>query len=383
MPSIIHIVLNDFSNDNRVRKAAECSSSLGLRTYVFALQPASTRSSFTSPAFITKNFSLITRHIPLNKIFLPLKYFEILARMLVDLLKIRPTIIHANDLDALPIAFLAKLVTGSYLIYDSHELWSRAAHFDQMPRFIYSASRVVESLLSANCDNWITVSSSIAKYMSEDLGLPHVNVVRNIPDFNAKTNKKLLRSSLGISKESICILYQGSISGEGVFVIAEAFKLLKSNAVLIFLGEGAAVTPLKHLTSAFSNRVYFHPFVEASELHSYTSDADIGVHPMISSHLNHQFALPNKFFEYINAGLALAVTDLPEMSSYITKYALGKIFKSGDPYSLAEVLEEFINYPGKLSQFKANSRLLSETLNWDNESKILSDIYNSALQSDA
>ena len=58
---------------------------------------------------------------------------------------------------------------------------------------------------------------------------------------------------------------------------------------------------------------------------------DIGFFALPGHSRHNEFALPNKFFEYIMAGLALCVTDLPEMARLIRRHMLGVTFRSLDP----------------------------------------------------
>jgi hypothetical protein len=50
---------------------------------------------------------------------------------------------------------------------------------------------------------------------------------------------------------------------------------------------------------------------------------DVGLFAL-PRHSNHnRYALPNKFFEYSMAGLALCVSDLPEMGALVRRDQLG------------------------------------------------------------
>lgn len=51
--------------------------------------------------------------------------------------------------------------------------------------------------------------------------------------------------------------------------------------------------------------------------------------------LNHCLALPNKIFEYIQAGIPILVSDLPEMQRVVVDYGVGEVFPDGDDQILA------------------------------------------------
>src|SRR5579859_6734021 len=69
------------------------------------------------------------RVISLNVSRVPTRGRKYLERMRIILLMIwyavrsHPQIVHANDLDTLPAAFIASLLTGAKLVYDSHEYY--------------------------------------------------------------------------------------------------------------------------------------------------------------------------------------------------------------------------------------------------------------------
>ena len=54
--------------------------------------------------------------------------------------------------------------------------------------------------------------------------------------------------------------------------------------------------------------------------------------------LNNRFSTPNKLFEYLNAGLAVAASDLPEIRRIVESDDLGALFDPDDPASIAAAL---------------------------------------------
>jgi len=375
MPRLLHLVLNDFTNDNRVRRAAECGRDAGYEVAVFALATPVLKGVAKRDGIAINRFDLRTRSLPKTKGMQILKYAELFFRALFSGIKYRPHVVHAHDVDALPIGWAISAICGSHLIYDAHELWADPAHAAVMPKWLFWGLRQIEKNLSRRADDCITVSSSIANHMTASYNLRHVHVVRNVPERWVIASKMLLRESLGIPTDTTVILYQGAIGGEGVYTLAKAFRKVSGNAVLVYLGNGPATPELQIQLSDLGERVRFHPFVKSEDLPLYSSDADIGVHPMADGYLNHQWALPNKFFEYIQAGLALVVSDLPEMRRVVDEFAVGKTVPAGDTDALAAVLQSLVDDNKTIDQFKLHSRHAAEHLNWGIEKQQLDDIY--------
>lgn len=375
MPKLIHIVLNNFTNDNRVKRAAECGRDQGYEVIIFALASAELKGVQEINGIKVKRFNLWLRSLPKTKGIQVLKYIELFFRMIFSGVIFQPSTVHAHDVDALPIGWVLALLCRSRLIYDAHELWADPAHSAMMPRWLSWSLLHIESFYAKRADVCITVSASIAAYLKKSYELEDVHVVRNVPERWHVKGGKLLRAKFGIPQETVVVLYQGAIGGAGVHTLSKAFRLIGGDVVLVFLGDGPSVPLLRKELKDLGSKVFFHPFVKSSELPLYTSDADIGVHPMSDEYKNHHWALPNKFFEYIQAGLALVVSDLPEMGSVVSEYQVGLTVPAGNVDALVVALQHLVDDRKALDQFKIRSKFAAEQLNWSIERQKLEIIY--------
>jgi glycosyltransferase involved in cell wall biosynthesis len=86
------------------------------------------------------------------------------------------------------------------------------------------------------------------------------------------------------------------------------------------------------------DRLHILPSVPSRTLPQYLATADVGVHPMERTCLNHELALPNKLFDYLFAGLPLAVSDLREMRQLVDREALGTVFDPAQPDEVAAAI---------------------------------------------
>ena len=78
-------------------------------------------------------------------------------------------IVHANDLDTLPAAYMATRGTGSRLVYDSHEIY--ADQETDPPRLFRQAALAVERATARRADAVVTVSEPIARELERTLSL--------------------------------------------------------------------------------------------------------------------------------------------------------------------------------------------------------------------
>src|SRR5213592_3456909 len=78
-------------------------------------------------------------------------------------------VVHANDLDTLPAAWLLARASGARLVYDAHELYTDQE--PDPPRLHRAVARVLEGALARQADAVVTVSEPIAEELQRRLRL--------------------------------------------------------------------------------------------------------------------------------------------------------------------------------------------------------------------
>ena len=86
------------------------------------------------------------------------------------------------------------------------------------------------------------------------------------------------------------------------------------------------------------DRVTFAEPVPVVDLVQAASEYDVGSFALAGHSLQNVYVLPNKFFEYIMAGMALCVSDLPEMTRLLKERDLGVLIASVTPQSIAAAI---------------------------------------------
>ena len=89
----------------------------------------------------------------------------------------------------------------------------------------------------------------------------------------------------------------------------------------------------------------------------------------------YRYALPNKVFDYIQAGTPVVCSDLPEMRAVVDEYSVGEIFAEHDAESLAKLVSKMLENHEKLFEYHNNCIVAAKVLNWENEQEILRGIY--------
>lgn len=85
-------------------------------------------------------------------------------------------------------------------------------------------------------------------------------------------------------------------------------------------------------------RVRFIPPVSMPEIAMRSNAYDIGLFLLPPSNFNYLHALPNKFFEFMQARLAIAIGPSPEMKALVQAHGCGVVAPSFEPQALASVL---------------------------------------------
>lgn len=105
------------------------------------------------------------------------------------------------------------------------------------------------------------------------------------------------------------------------------------------------------------------PPVKLREIVPFTNSYHIGVFLVPPSNFNLEFTLPNKFFEFIQARLVVAIGPSIEMSKLVKKYDCGIISENFTPHSLAQKLNKLT--PEKIIYYKKQSHKAAQVLNAD------------------
>jgi glycosyltransferase involved in cell wall biosynthesis len=354
----VHLLLHPFVNDNRVLRAAQSSRKYGPTTVLALLEAGLPREEEVDGCRV-RRIALRTRPLAKRAPVQVLKYLEAVWRFRRAGRSLRPQVVHAHDLDTLPIGYLVARSCGARLIYDSHELWSSAPHMDRQPAWVTRARLSVERWLARKADQVIAVSDGIADVMAREMQIRRPAVVNNMPPLPPAGGESPgpLRRSLNLGPDVPILLYQGKFAPtKGVELLVEAMKsVTHRGAVLVLLGEGPLEPRLRTMAASegLAGRVLLHPSVPGKELHAWTRDATIGLYAVEGGHLSKRLSLANKFFEYVQAGLALIVTDMPEMRKLVDRYGLGETVPPADAPELARRIDALLGDPTRLARYRA------------------------------
>lgn len=263
----------------------------------------------------------------------PLRYFlsllELTTRMVWIGLRCRPKAVQCHDTLALPSGVIIKLLTRARLVYDAHELESAKGG---QSRILSVATLFIERLCWPFVDLFISVSQEIVDWYEVKLGQKDTIVVLNAPpeqiDQFTNTQKfpdDYLRQKFHIAPERPIFLYIGVfVDGRCINELLEIFSehLTKADLVLLGYCYGDYTEKIKALGRKAGN-IHIHPPVEHGAVVAIAGTADVGLCFIEDSSRSDYFSLPNKLFEYVNAGIPVLGSDFPALKRVIDTHKLG------------------------------------------------------------
>lgn len=304
---VCHLFLSPFRNESRLFKELATAEKLFPADELLSIgidKEGGEQTGKLLERYPFERIALRTDRLPKTLPFQLLKYLEWTFRAARRASASGAGILHCHSLPALPAAVLAKLFgPAKSLIYDAHELETKRANMSSAK---HRASALLERSLIRFADEIIVVSPSIKRhYESQYPGRP-VHLLMNMPNRRQIVRDGNIRSAMGIPEDAPLVIYVGALGGmRGIEILLDAMSSVPDWHCL-FLGEGPLETAIAKAASA-NPRIHHHPPVPDSQIGSIVAAADLSYSVIDCSAESYRFALPNKFFQSLSAGVPVLV----------------------------------------------------------------------------
>jgi len=265
--------------------------------------------------------------------------FKVLNKYNFDLV-----IVH--QLNDLPFAVELAKRKNAKIIMNAHEYYPK--ELDDYPEWIKNIQPEYIKICSEffpKTDAIFAVGEIIANEYKKEFGVESIVIT------NSKKYQNLFPCPIG--KKIRIIHHGGAIRSRGLEeminmmgILGESYTL---DLILVPTEDNQYLNDLKALASNNVN-INFRPTVPTAKISEELNNFDIGCYILKPSNFNNLNALPNKFFEFIQGRLALAIGPSPEMAGIVKKYDLGVVAKDFTAQSMADEIRTLT--PEKIMYYK-------------------------------
>jgi asparagine synthase (glutamine-hydrolysing) len=290
---------------------------------------------------------------------------------------LKPDLVLCHDYFTLDVAMSVGRKAGAPVSIDCHEYaLGQYMHDKAWVRWHRPVVKAMQDDLFPQVDGLTTVCEGIAELIAKDhtLGRPAL-VVRSVPFYRPQKFRE--------TGDVITVLYHGEIyRTRALHVAVRSLHLWRPEFRLVLRGyaDPRYVAELRQIAAAngSADRLVIEPPVPFDQIITAANSADIGyfVHQDVSP--QRRYALPNKFFEYVMAGLAVVVSDLPEMARLVKQHKFGSLV----PECNEEMIVNAINGLDRqaIDRMKRCALEAAAELNWERESGKMMALYTDLTQ---
>ena len=264
----------------------------------------------------------------------------------------------------------AKIFRHKKFVFEVRDLWPelpKAMKVVTNP-VILTALSILEKLTYSCADACIALSpgmkDGIAKKCNKS---KKITMIPNGCDLDLfKPNFRVNLKLEGINNSDFVGIFTGAHGkANGLHALLDvAAELLKRNRPdikIVFIGDGKLKPSLveRATKEKLSNCLFFKP-IPKKDLASIVSSADVGLMVVDNIPAFYYGTSPNKFFDYISAGLPVINNYPGWLKDLITEYKCGIAVPPENPIAFADALCYLADHPDTIKEFKLNARKLAK-----------------------
>lgn len=241
-------------------------------------------------------------------------------------------VVIANDVFAMPLAL--EVARGAPVIFDGHEYSPREFEDSLFWKIFFAgyAKHLCRAYLpSARAS--MTVCRSIAEEYRRLCGIEPIVVLNSPPREDLPVNP--------VRPDRVRLVHHGiaarSRSLERMIDVAQQLDERFYLDLMLMPTDPGYLRELK-ARAASNPRIAFREPVPMEDISRTINEYDIGLFLLPPNNLNYQFALPNKFFEFVQARLAVAIGPSIEMAAIAHEWGFGVITEDFEASSMATAL---------------------------------------------
>ncbi len=326
---------------------------------VFSTPPA-----LATPSFLVMPFLLVLFYL----------------RCIPTLIRLRPAICIAHQLDVLPVAlFQRRLQPTTKVVFDNEDIYSLMIS-KGTPRVIDSIIRALERQLASRADLCLFPNTVMKDYLDLSDG-PEAAVIPNIPEIEFVPNRIARRKDRVSDDQTFTIVYFGLITRyRGLENLIKAIGKVTSQGTRVscsFIGDGPLVTNLIALASVMgvTERVHFLGRVSRERIPEIVSSFDSSAILNSSQDMMNRIGNPNKLYECMVLGVPVIASNFGEIGRIVKSADCGVLVNPDDVECVANGITELSKNPALRSRFSKNGKEASKNMySWEKTEKMLVEV---------
>lgn len=396
--SVLIICFSNLHNDPRVlRQVAALKNNYRIITAGYTAtgfeqqfirfdKPTPANAHWKYPTVIRKTISAFlkikNRLLPLlGKRQYEMQYWNSHARQCLDKLKsCQAQLLIANDLNILPIAYRASKSLHAKLIFDAHEYYP--LEFENNAEWL----KGVQPLYNYLCQKYLhkanrvtVVSNSIGKKYQQEFGLKDFAVIDNAAEYYD------LQPG-AVNPKKIRLVYHGfAIAERKLENLVDVFNELdeRFELHLILVNNHNTKKYYEDLRRRNENnkRIFFHDPVPFETIPLFLNQFDIGIYIWDEANFNYYATIPNKFYEFLQARLMIAISPSAELEIITKENTLGFCAKTYNNHELVNLINACS--ADDIAAFKANAGKCAKKLSSENNKAMILKTVNDLLKTNA
>jgi glycosyltransferase involved in cell wall biosynthesis len=354
--------VNDFPNDQRVKREAEALVEAGYDVTVVA---------DARPHLADDEVAGGVRILRIAK-STPVPYWSIIGPLLAQ----RADIYHAHDIDSLfPCLAAARLGRrGARVVYDSHELWS-----EQPLDKLHKKRRMLlphEGWMLRASDALISVSEPITATIVEKFRFrgPAITLLNVSPRYPLEQLEPFWRAR--DEDPLVRIVYAGVMQhGRGTVPLAKAMTLLPDEYTLELIGpfpQPEYEAQVREAAVGAGERVRIVGKIPPEEVIPRLASSKLSaviVEPISGSY---EMASPNKLYQSFQAGTPVIASNTMVIGRTVDETGAGVTCDATDPSDIARAIREAAT---RLPELRAAALAAAAKYSWDHEKAKLVELY--------
>ena len=261
-------------------------------------------------------------------------------------------LVVGHNIDALP-AIARCGGASTRRVFDCMEYYSEMG--DGQSAAEGARVRALEARLLPEMDLVIASSEPVAEALRTDYQLRNVVAIHNTPPIQPKLPPRPDDGKLRLYWRNGTI----GLGQRGLGDILEALAILPEEILLTIQGRPGTrhaelLDRIRRL--GLGQRVIVADPYAPEEAVAEAAQHDIGLCPERDTCRNQRLTVSNKLYDFMMAGLAVIVSDLPGISSVVQTARSGLVFKNGEVRELADAVLQLWNDPDQLRSLQSQAR---------------------------